>query len=909
VPEGLRRTKLFRPLVRRYLVPRRRLTARLESQRQAGIRFALVSAPAGSGKSTLVSQWTGSTDLPTAWLTLDKGDNDPVRFWRYLLAALRTAEPRLGAGLEGPLSSLPPPPIANVVTELINDIIEVGAEVFLVLEDYHLIENPEVQASVDSLLENLPPQLHLVITTRSDPPLRLAHLRGQGSMAEVRAEDLRFTPEETAAFVDLMRLDLTTEDVLSLGQRTEGWITGLQMAALSLLEEPDRHAFIQAFQGDDRHVADYLIEEVLQHQPPEAQRFLLQTSILGQLSAPLCDAVTGGQDGAEMLQALEHANLFIFPLDNRREWFRYHTLFAHLLRRRLVQAEGEEVVGRLQSRALTWIEGHRPVAEAIDYALDCSMYTFAADLMVVKAGLFFTGGELNTLVNLAGRLPKNLVAERLPLGCALAWAAQAAGHPTEAEHYIRLVERRAGRSVDDFVDNIEDPSLAPHARSALIEVAVARARIAVDRFDVTYAFRVAERLLPYMVPELDNGPVVFNLPSAYRGPTLFILGLAMKLHGDVNSSISMLEDSVAEGRRVGNSHIVALASGHLGEAQVLHGQLRQARHTWTEALDIPPEMLRVSAFFGMSHIGLGNLACEWNDLETAETRLQAGLQQGRWWNSWECLLPGYLGLARLRAAAGNWSGAFLALDELMASTQENQQLVGATVESHRALLSLRSGDLSSAVQWADHFAPERPRDYILAWEHDALVRCRVWFAQGRAEESLSLLEQILGDSRQAGRLGHWLQAACLKSLLLDAAHQQEEAMLALRSALEVARPEGYLRLFVDEGEKLRPLLHKVVSASAHDDLGMYANSILQAYGPPSRKPTAAQDLVEPLTDRELEVLGYMAQGIPNLQIAKSLYISPNTLKAHCKSIFAKLHVHTRLQAVNKAKKASLIREG
>jgi LuxR family maltose regulon positive regulatory protein len=910
MPEELRKTKLFWPPIRRDLVRRQRLIDKLDGNRRAGVRFTLVSAPPGFGKTTLISEWTRSSGLPTAWLALDDGDNDPIRFFRYLIAALQTAFPGLGTRLEAPLSSQLPPSLIGIVTELVNDLVAIEKELILVLEDYHWIRHVEVHAGIEALLQSLPSQLNLAITTRSDPPLRLARHRSQGSMADIRAEDLRFTAEETAAFVRLMKLGLDEEDIISLNLRTEGWIAGLQMAALSLKGEPDHHAFIQTFQGDDRHVADYLIEEVLQHQPAEIQSFLLQTSVLKQFTAPLCEAVTGRRDSVELLQRIEHANLFLFPLDAHREWYRYHLLFSDLLRRQLKQTLGQEEVESLQARALAWLEEHRPVAEAVDYAISCASFSRAADLITAKANLFFSGGDLNTLLQFAGHLPPTVIGGQLPLCCILAWAALVTGHPKKAEGYIQLIEDRTGMSVEAFVEALsrpEGPALTPMSRAALLEAAVAQARIAVDRFEVKRAVRLAEGLLPYLTPEWDSEQIAFNLPSAYHGPTLFILGLARKLHGDINAAVPILAHSIEEGRRSGNLHIVALASGHLGESQVLEGHLARARQTWSMALDAPPEVLRTSAFFGMSHIGLGNLACEWNDLAMADEYIQMGLEEGRLWNSWECLLPGYLGLARLRGASGDWRMALAALDELDARTEENRTIVSATAESYRALIHLRSGDLSSAVRWADRYVPQRPQEYQLAWERDALVRARVWLAQGGMEEAGELLRGILGDSRQVGRIAHWLEAMCLEALRLDGVGSREKAHKALRLVLKTARPEGYLRLFLDEGERMRWLLQGFLSsADGNEEMMAYVAYILRAFRSVASKRPPPGGLAENLTPREQEVLKFMAQGLSNSQIAGCLFISPNTLKAHSQSIFTKLDVHNRMQAVLKARDLGLV---
>ncbi len=443
-------------------------------------------------------------------------------------------------------------------------------ELTLVLEDYHILENEEIYIGVNFLLDNLPQGLHVVLTTRSDPPLNLARRRGRGQINELRAADLRFTPEETLFFLNqIMQLDLADEDVAALSNRTEGWIAGLQMAALSLQDESDRHVFVRAFSGDDRYIADYLIEEVLQRQPLDFQRFLLETSILDRLNAPLCDFVTNRQDSRAMVNALERANLFILPLDNRREWFRYHHLFAELLQRRLTQVDGEEAVKALQRRAVDWFHTNGYFNLAIQYALNLSDYQLAAKLIISTGNKFFIGNELNTLLNLGARLPAEQIAGNYTLGCMLAWAAHATGHPQKAEEFIHQIENQAGKRLDDLIGQQDDPHLDPHLRAALIEMSVVRARIAVDRFEIDRTFRLVEKVLPVLVPERDREPFAFNPPSQLRGPMVFILGLARKLHGDISLAAEDFAESVSEGRRAQNLHIVALALGHLGEVQMI----------------------------------------------------------------------------------------------------------------------------------------------------------------------------------------------------------------------------------------------------------------------------------------------------------------------------------------------------
>jgi len=888
------------------VVPRPRLMEQLD-QGLTGC-LILISAPAGYGKTTLLSAWAAGCGHPVAWLTLDEGDNDPVRFWRYVDAALQTVDNRLGKSLRPALFSTQPPALERVITGLVNDIAGFGMELILVLEDYHVINNAEVHAGINFLLDNLPPEMPLIITTRSDPPLHLALRRGRAEMSEIRAADLRFAPDETVVFINqTMQLGLTGEDITALGRRAEGWIAGLQMAALSLEDETDRHAFVVAFSGDDRHIADYLIEEVLQRQPLDFQRFLLETSILDRLSAPLCDAVTGHQDSRAMLNALERANLFILPLDSRRESFRYHHLFGELLRRRFLQTESEATIKTLQRRAVDWLNANGHFDLAVEYALNFADFELATHLMVAAGGQFFTGNLLNTFLNLAARLPDEQIARNLTLACMLAWAAHATGHPQRAEHYIHLVEHQTGKTIDEFIGYPDDPSLTPQIKAALIELGAARARIDVDHFEITRAFHLVENLLPYLVPERDSEPCTFNKPSNLRGPTIFILGLAQKLHGDITLAAQTFMDSVAEGRRTSNFHIIALSLGHLGETQALQGRLHDAQRTFSEALDAPLETLQTSSFFGIARIGLGNLAYEWNDLEGAIAYLQAGIEQGKLWSSWECLLPGYTGLARLHAARQDWKSAFNALNELQTNTRENQGIIQASAESFRALLNFWNGNLAVASRWAEDFEPDRPRDYVLAWEYDALVRCRIWIAQGEAEKAGKLLNHIIRDAHQGGRNRRWLEAMCLRSLLFGATCRPGEALTTLQSVLEVAEPEDYVRLFVDEGEPMHKLLSRALtSLRDKEHLAVYVSRLLSAFEPANRKAGQAASLVEPLTEREMEVLKYIAEGLSNPEIANRLYLSPNTLKAHAQNIFTKLNVHNRVQAVNKAKELGLI---
>lgn len=903
--EGLLKTKLFAPSARHRLVMRRTLLDKLNAGLTTRIPFTLVSAPAGFGKTTLVGDWVERTGRSFAWLTLDEGDNDPVRFWRYVDAAFQTIDEHLGESLRPALFSPQPPAIRQVLTGLVNDIVELNTAFILVLEDYHLIDNADIHENVNFLLDHLPPGAHLVITTRSDPPLLLARRRGRAQVSEIRAADLRFSLDETADFInETMRLGLAPVDIAALERRTEGWIAGLQMAALSLQDESDPHAFVLAFSGDDRHIADYLIEEVLQRQPLDFQRFLLQTSILNRLSASLCDAVTGRTDSRAILNALERSNLFILPLDNRREWFRYHQLFAQLLQKRLLDMEGEATINTLKRAASQWYAENGHIVEAVGIALSIEDYDQACILIERSDALLFMGAELNLLRNWAQMIPSPIIAARPRLNVMSAWANHATGHPDQAEVFVQLLEHAARISIEEYLKTYSTPhDLAPVQRSALLEGAAIRTRIAVDSLELERAFTLANLALPHLVPSPPGETHAFNLPEHLHCVELFNLGLVHKFRSELDFAADVLRAAAHEAQQIPNPHIIALALGHLGEVQIAQGDLTAAQKTFELAVEeskhFPP---RSSSFWGISSVGLGNLAYERNDLATAENYLHEGVDLGKLWSSWECLLPGMTGLAHLYAARGEWDRAYAALDDLLEWGALNALLIRPAVEAARAGFQLRQGNVVAAAQWAESFNRNEMGCDKLQWFQDALLVARIDLAQGKIGQAESLLQTLLKETQQTHCNRFCLETQWLQAMLFDITHRSKEAVTILQAVLEMAEPQGYVRLFVDEGERMRELLTR--SARENPARMVYISKLLPAFAP-DQKP-AQEGLIEPLTDRELEVLNYIAQGLSNPEIARRLYLSPNTLKAHSQNIFSKLNVHNRVEATNRARALGLV---
>ncbi len=785
----------------------------------------------------------------------------------------------------------------------------------IVLDDYHLISSAQVHAGVNFLIDHLPPAAHLVIATRADPPLQLARRRGQGSICELRAADLRFTGEEVAAFINqVMGLNLTAEDIAALESRTEGWAASLQMAALSLQDTNDRHAFVTAFSGDNRYIADYLLEEVLQHQPVEFQRFLLQTSILDRLCAALCDAVTGRHDSQSIINLLERNNLFIVPLDDQRLWFRFHNLFAGLLRKRLIQLEGDQALYALEQRAIEWYAGQSDWLDAINHAFACSDYDRAVALIERGNQDLYFAGELNALVRWAEMLPAAYFHGNNRLALSFGWAAHATGHPDICRRMIHVVEENCGLRIDDYAAMGESKSgMDDLTRSSLVEAAVMGARLAIDSLQVKRVRQLAEMILPDLDPSRDQYPYVHNPPYALRGPLLYILGLANKLRGEVRLAENDFQSALDEARLQNNVFIISLAMGQLGEIQALQCRLDEARQTYEQALQIaaqpntPP-----SAFFGISRVGLGDIAYEQNRLEEAEADFTAGVAQGLLWNSWECLLPGYTGLARLYQARNETSKAHQSLDMLLEHARDNLAIVGTAAETWRAWLWLHDGDLRRVQAWAENLDLQQPGENLLQWELQALMVVRLRLAQGLPEEALSTLTRMQPATEAAGRWRRIVDIrllACQANARLD---RIDASLEALQDALALAGPEQLMRPFLDEGRDFFELLSRLSSKIRDSGQQRFAARILQAAEAvlplqnPAARSVAAEGLIEALSEREVEVLQLMARGLTNSEIAQRLYLSPNTLKAHAQNIYQKLDVHSRVQAVNRGRELGLL---
>jgi LuxR family maltose regulon positive regulatory protein len=928
----LLKTKLYAPPVRAECISRARLLAQLSDAITSGCRLVLISAPAGSGKSTLLSEWGHSLEARpvrpsapgtpvvrslsarVAWVSLDERDNDPATFWAYVIAALGHVRAEIGRSAMAMLRSADPPPIETVLATLINEIDEAPepdrdeADLVLILDDYHLIEAQPIHSAVAYLLDHLPPRMHLVLASRSDPPLPLSQLRGRGQMIETRQADLRFTPEEATAFLnETMGLSLSAEQIDALERRTEGWIVGLQMAALSMRGRGKAQVdhFVRSFAGSHRYVLDYLTDEVLQRQPPDVQHFLLQTSVLDRLTGSLCNAVTGREGGDEMLEQLEAANLFVVPLDSERRWYRYHHLFAELLRRRLEETQPDQV-SILHRWASEWYEGRGLIAEAVHYGLVAGDVERVARLVGGNALAMAEHGELSTLKEWLSALPGETVRVQPWLCIAQAWVLAFTGQLDEVEPLLQDAERTAG--------SWEELTETQHIRAHIAAVQTYVAMIRGEESKTAKLARQALELLP-----TDDGMT--------RGWAAMVLGLNLYQGGDTGAADQALAEAVVISQASGDSHVGVLALCNLAAVRMEKGELRRAAGPLRDALRLAADfaarsgqLLPISAY---AHMLFGSLMYEQNDLMSAMGHLREAIDIGEQWGEPLRLIGAYTQLANLLQARGSTEAALDALARAKQLSSGLSPWTTARVAMAEALVRLRQGAIAEASRWAASYE-DALADYFSVFERwsASLAKARVDIAQGRLDSALALLQQVRRDAEAAGMMVHVIEARTLQAMAYHAQGSLEPALEALDGALRLAEPEGYLRIFLDEGPPMRALLGETARRGIAPG---YVGRLLMAFGetadhgqqapddappvvepePPTlHRPVSAP--IEPLTERELEVLRLLAAGLANQEVAETLYLSINTVKSHLKNIYSKLDVRSRAHAVHRARELAIL---
>jgi ATP/maltotriose-dependent transcriptional regulator MalT len=895
-------TKLHVPRLRTHLVPRTHLVDRLKQGVERSL--TLVSAPAGFGKTTLLAQWLAESSLPVAWLSLDAEDNDPTRLLSYFIAALQTLDAQIGATALTLLRTPQPPSPEIVLALLTNDLVERGGDDFvLVLDDYHVITAESIQLGMNFLLEHLPPHMHLILATRADPPLPLARLRAQGQLTEVRAADLRFGSAEASAFLqDVMGLDLPPEAIATLESRTEGWIAGLQLAALSLQGRTDIAEFLAAFSGSHRYVLDYLSDEALACQPAAVQAFLLHTSILDRLSGPLCDEVTEQKGSQAMLEALERANLFVVALDDERRWYRYHHLFAEVLHSHLQQAQ-PTLVPQLHRRASTWYEQHELPIEAVQHALAIPDVERAARLIEpIGAYAIERHGQISTVLGWMKALPDALIRAR-PFLCVYHAVLLISTNQLQAAE-VRLQEAERG---------LQEKMPAEQAQIIQGYVLTIRASIARYIGDLPQAISLARQALD-LLPEVEGIP---------RAAALVATIHAYQVSGDV-TSVTEHEVAAAVALIRTSDHLRATVTSIclLAHLHVLQGRLRQAMETYAQVVQVVPrpEVLQTLFSSRYYYFGLGDLLREWNDLEAAERYLAQGMALVNETLTVELFVAvlGYMALARLQQARGRTREALAALDALaqLAGQRHFAPYLAIQIAAIRAQLELAQGNVAAAIQWADKSglsSEDKELPYPSECEYLTLVRVNI--AQGREDpaapflrDALRILDRLLQDAESKARMNSVLEILIVRALALEAQGKRTEALVTLEQALVLAEPEGYIRLFVDEGEPMRSLLRH---AHAHSSVAGYIATLLSAFGEqhaPDLPLTSARSspLVEPFTEREREVLRLLLEGASNREIARRLVLSVNTVKRHVYNICGKLGVQSRTQAIIRARALNLV---
>ena len=869
--------------------------------RGRGARLTLVSAPAGFGKTTLLARGltTPGPERPVAWLSLDEGDRQPARFWTYLVTAVQRAVPEVGDSALALLLTTQPS-LDSVLATLINELSAVSTDLDVVLDDYHLVDGPDLQPSVSYLVEHLPPQVHLVISTRVDPALPLARLRARGELVEIRAADLRFTLTEASAYLnDVAALAITPGDVATLETRTEGWIAALQLAALSLRGRADATAFIAAFAGDDRYIVDYLAEEVLNRQPPHVRDFLLQTSILDRMSGPLCEAVTGNAGSQDMLEHLDRANLFLVPLDGNRRWYRYHHLFAEVVGTHLLDEQPEQVAD-LHRRASQWYDEAGEPVPAVRHAVAAGDIDRAADLAELAVPALQRDRQEATIAAWLTVIPDAVVETRPVLALGFVGALMSSGQFAAAEGALDHLEQHLpGPELDGEADGAPDLIVIDRAEWDRLPAAIELYRSALSLIHGDPEATIAHADQAASIAADDD-----HLTRAGAAATA---GLARWAGGHLEEAHRSYAACVEGLRRAGHISDVLGCSVTLGDIRVTQGRLTDALATYHDALrlaeDDPVAVTRGTADM---YVGISAVACERNDLASAALHLQrahevgdaAGLPQNPYRRR--------AAQARLLAAQGELPQAIELLEEAEQVYFGDFAPNVRPVAARRTRLQLAGGDLASAAAWvrSSGLAADDELSYLREYEHITLAM--VLLAQHRdgrspaaAQVGRGLLERLLGAAEAGGRMGNVIEILVQLALACHAVGERAHASDLLGRALLMAEGEGHVRVFLDATPALSGLLRGIEPDSPG---WRHARSVLAA----GSAPVSATALVDELSERELDVLRLLGSELGGPAIARELSVSVNTVRTHTRHIYAKLGVSNRREAVREASRLGLL---
>jgi len=888
-------TKLFIPPLRVDQLSRPRLVEKLNEG--SVYPLTLISASAGSGKTTILTEWIAQNNHPTAWVSLDSGDNDPALFLTYLILALRTIQENFAEDIFSTMQSAQAESFEETLINLINAMAEITQDSSIILDDFHTITDQRTNELVTFLVENLPPQIHLVVASRMDPPWPLARYRARNQLFEIRGQDLRFGNEEAAEFLNrTMRLDLSVEDVQALEARTEGWIAGLQLAALSMKGRNDIDSFVKAFTGSHIYVAEYLIEEILQQQPKEVQTFLLKTSLLEHLSASLCETVSGCEDGRAILQSLYRSNIFVIPLDHDGEWFRYHHLFADLLRSRLPQTLAADAIIELHQSASVWYEQNGFTYEAVDQAFSAKDDERVAGLVRRYAYDLILLGQLKTLRDWLAALPQTSFEDH--------------PHLTFYQFWIDVLQSKADlsdesiREKETLLEALPSTPENDRLRGELMAV-VCRAVALSGR--TSEGIRLAQDALTYLPPD----------GLAARARVLSALAAAHDLEGRLDQAKPYYQESVADAITAGDHRLAAHILMVKGLIQLHYGQLHEAEKTYQTIVEMAPaDPSKVFFPVGEGYIGLGCVHLEWNDLDAAENYLERGMDLCRQ-GGLDGVFIGKIRMSRLRQAKGDLAGA---LKEIHVP-QLVERVDNFTLITRRIQIVLAEGDIDHAqrlaaplVEILDRNPASIPVPLLFFEMIEALV-ARLYLAQGELEKALQLLDRLQTSDEPNKRAGRLIEVHLLRALVYQMQNEGKptpEAIKSLEHALALGEPEGFVLLFLEAGPEVRPLLNAVIERSATSArVKKYAHRLLVAFGemgePRAKLPISeGGGLVEPLTPREMEVLELLALGDSNQVIADKLVITVRTVKKHTSNIYGKLNVNNRTQAIVRSRSLGLL---
>lgn len=902
-------TKLYIPRLREGYVARPRLLERLDAGMQT--HLTLLSAAAGFGKSTLLSEWSHVTGTPTAWLVLDAEDNETTRFLTYLIGALQTLYPEVGTTLLTALQTLQPPPMEQVVATLVNELVAIEQDFALIIDDYHLIDAAPIHSLLTYLLDHLPPSMHLYIASRTDPPLPLSRLRVRRQLIELRAADLRFRMDETTKFLDHeIEQALKPEAIATLQQRTEGWIAGLQLAAISLQGQGDPAHFIADFAGSHHYVVDFLAEEIFNQQTSEVQDFLLATSILDRFTAPLCDVVIGAQNSDRLLAQLEQMNLLLIPLDEARQWYRYHQLFASFLRSRLAKIHSMDVA-QLHTRAANWFEEAGNVTAAIEHLLAARQWAEAAHLIEANAEPIVLRGGTNIVLRWLDTMPAAFLQTQMALRVLQIGLAILQGQVENAEAQLQAVEdalQAANASA-----TLSPSSLTPAAIQALQgEISALRAHLALLRGELPLSIELSQQALDDLPEEkvLLRGMVALSLANMQRA------------RGDVAAANIAL--AAATSISEADSGLYALLIRM--QLKMLLGKLRDAAQIARRILHLAQAndtstlggADQVDSTLNSANTTLGELLYEWNELEEAGNFLHAAVAQSQRSGAIGPQLSALIHLTRVVQAQHDQPAVAQLVQQVQELSQQlNLPRLDTQLKAWEARLALLQGNLESAERWARQIDLEPTAALNLAREQEYLLLARVWLQQGNVSTAATLLLRLWETFAQSEWNRSKIEILKLLALTMHAKGSVSSAIAHLVDALELAQPEDYIRAFIDEGAPMQQLLQILQKEQLQGHYAQiepdYVEELLAAFvGVPeavATRPTQQgnQTLVEPLTERELDVLQCMANGLSNAEIAEELVVAVSTVRTHIKNVYGKLAVRNRVEAVTRGQELQLVR--